>query len=440
MVEAVFKGERRRIKTALFLICCCGAGAAPHWLESFQSLWPAITLALLLGGYGLRTVLGERNNQVLISELDVFLDQGEYIWPNVDIVVAARDEEVVLSKLIHHLARLKYPQGKLSIWIIDDGSEDDSQALLRELSKKFPDLNIIQRSRIAGGGKSGALNEALKHVRGEWLLILDADAQLQEDTLERLIPFATESGFGAIQLRKSVINSQKNYLTRFQAMEMAMDALIQQGRLAIGGVAELRGNGQLLKRSILDKCGGFNENTVTDDLDLSFRLLITGSLVGIVWDPPVQEEAVESVGALLRQRQRWAEGGLQRFFDYWPLLSSSKIKLVKRRDVACFFLLQYALPVVSVVDLSTALITKTSPNYWPLSLVAFSISGFAFWRGCNRISEGPSLPSPQPMTLLMAILYLSHWFLVIPWVTLRMALFPKNLVWVKTSHSGERSE
>jgi 1,2-diacylglycerol 3-beta-glucosyltransferase len=221
-------------------------------------------------------------------------------------------------------------------------------------------------------------------------------------------------------------------------MEMAMDALIQQGRLLSAHVVELRGNGQLLRRSTLEDCGGFNENTVTDDLDLSFRLLTAGALIGILWDPPVQEEAVETLPALWKQRQRWAEGGLQRFFDYWPVLMFGKLTFAQRCDLACFFLLQYALPVVSFVDLFTTLFTRTIPAYWPLSIVAFSVSGLAYWRGCRRISEGPALPSPTPWNLLLGIAYLTHWFVVIPWVTVRMAVLPKRLVWAKTSHHGQQ--
>ena len=118
------------------------------------------------------------------------------------------------------------------------------------------------------------------------------------------------------------MNASVNWLTRAQAMEMALDAVIQQGRLAAGGIVELRGNGQLLRRDALLRSGGFNEATVTDDLDLSFRLLLEGEPIGLLWDPPVQEEAVLGLAALWRQRQRWAEGGLQRFFDYLPGLLS----------------------------------------------------------------------------------------------------------------------
>ena len=77
-------------------------------------------------------------------------------------------------------------------------------------------------------------------------------------------------------------------------------------------------------------------------------------------------------------------------------------------------------------------------TYWPLSIVAFSISGVAYWRGCRGRHEGPAIPRPGVWHLLVAIAYLSHWFVVIPWVTVRMALLPLRLVWAKTSHSGEQ--
>ena len=436
MSAVVFTGENRRGKTALFLFVCGWAGIAPHMLDKAQSFFPAISLAFLLGGYGLSTVLRDRKKIYESQKQNEIKSIDDNFLPSVDILVAARDEESVIRRLVERLSSLKYPPGKLSIWIIDDGSKDSTPILLDELTKQFSNLNVITRSRSAGGGKSGALNEALKSVNGEWIMILDADAQLKEDALTRLVLFAIGGGWSAVQLRKAVVNAKQNWLARCQAMEMAMDSIIQQGRFAGGGVVELRGNGQLLKRETLENCGGFNEDTVTDDLDLSFRLLISGALVAILWDPPVQEEAVETVKALWRQRQRWAEGGLQRFFDYWPALVSNKISLSKKNDLACFFLLQYALPVVSFVDLSAAILTSSMPTYFPLSLVAFSVSGFAFWRGCNTLSEGPLLPKPNPLRLLLAITYLIHWFIVIPWVTIKMALLPKKLIWAKTSHKG----
>ncbi len=439
MAAALANDDCRRGKTALFLIACGWAGAAPHWLQPGRSLLPAITLAIFLGGYGLRIVMKERKkNSESPDQPDLqLLDSKD--WPTVDIVVAARDEEAVITSLVERLNLISYPEKKLSICIVDDGSKDKTPIILDELINRFPRLNVIHRNFGAGGGKSGALNQALKKVDGKWLLVLDADAQLQDDLIQRVVSFAEEGEWSAVQLRKSVINADQNSLTQMQAMEMAMDAVIQQGRLKGGGVVELRGNGQLLLREALEKCGGFNEDTLTDDLDLSFRFLVNGSLVGMLWNPPIKEEAVETLPALWRQRQRWAEGGLQRFFDYWPILISNKLSLSQRQDLACFFLLQYALPVVTMFDLITSLLTQTMPAYFPLSIIALSVSGFAFWRGCNRYSEGPDLPAPTPVTLVIAIFYLAHWFMVIPWVTLRMAVLPKRLFWVKTNHRGQQA-
>ena len=432
MATTAGSGDHRRVKSAAFLFACGCAGAAPHWLDPARSLWPAISLALMLGGYGLRTVLrGELNRQGDAEQAAV--DQQSL--PSLDVVVAARDEEGVVQRLVERLTSLRYPADRLSTWVIDDGSQDRTPQLLDALAERHPSLHVIHREPDAGGGKSGALNTALAQLSGEWLLVLDADAQLQDDLLERLVPYALDGGWSAVQLRKAVVDADCNWLTRAQAMEMALDAVIQTGRLAGGGVAELRGNGQLIKRSELERSGGFNEDTVTDDLDLSFRLLSHGALVGLLWDPPVQEEAVPGLVALWKQRQRWAEGGLQRFFDYWPTLTSAQLSLRQRWDLASFFLLQYGLPVVSFADLSTSLISRSTPTYWPLSIVAFSVSGLAYWRGCRGLNEGPAVPRPGPWNMLVAIAYLSHWFVVIPWVTLRMALLPKRLVWAKTSHS-----
>jgi 1,2-diacylglycerol 3-beta-glucosyltransferase len=395
-------------------------------------------LAVLLGGYSIRTVLLQSLRAADDSAAAAQArSQAAGPLAAVDVVVAARDEQAVITRLVEHLAQLRYPEGLLQVWVVDDGSTDRTPELLAGLQQQHPQLRVVRRAADAGGGKSGALNLVLQQLQGRWMLVLDADAQLQSDTLERLIPFAEAGGWAAVQLRKAVANADVNLLTRAQAMEMALDAVIQQGRLGVGGIAELRGNGQLLRRDAVLACGGFNEATVTDDLDLSFRLLVGGQPIGVLWDPPVREEAVLGLSALLRQRQRWAEGGLQRFLDYGPALLSSRLSPRQRLDLICFFLLQYAMPMLAVADMVGALVTRTLPCIWPLSIVALGLSGLAIVSGCRRPSEGPALPAMNPLAMGLGIVYLVHWFVVIPWVTLRMAVLPKRLVWAKTLHLGE---
>ena len=420
------------MQASLFLIGCCAAGGFPHALPAGRSLWPSVALTLLLGAYAVRTVFLPLLGRAKSAEEAQLLTS----WPAVDLVVAARDEEAVIGRLVERLADLTYPTEQLRLWVIDDGSEDRTPQVLESYQLRYPQLQVLRRSRDAGGGKSGALNALLPQLQGRWLLVLDADAQLQPDGLQRLVSFAEQGGWSAVQLRKAVVNADQNWLTRAQAMEMALDAVIQQGRLRSGGVVELRGNGQLLQREVVLACDGFNEATVTDDLDLSFRLLVQGQPVGLLWNPPIQEEAVTSVAGLWRQRQRWAEGGLQRFFDYWPQLTGASTSAARKLDLSGFFLLQYALPVMAVADLFTSVLSRTAPLMWPLSFVAFGLSGGAILVGGLSHSEGPALPRMHPLNLALGIAYLGHWFVVIPYTSLRMALLPKRLVWAKTLHVG----
>ena len=106
MATTAGSGDHRRVKSAAFLFACGCAGAAPHWLDPARSLWPAISLALMLGGYGLRTVLrGELNRQGDAEPAAV--DQQSL--PSLDVVVAARDEEGVVQRLVERLTSLRYP-------------------------------------------------------------------------------------------------------------------------------------------------------------------------------------------------------------------------------------------------------------------------------------------------------------------------------------------
>ena len=426
--------KNRRLKSFLFFAVCLLISTIPHIFQFKHFLFFTITISFLVACYGLNVISKNIKRSVFSQSNEKIISDDKL--PALDILVAARDEENVIERLVERLFNLDYPINKLNIYIIDDGSSDKTPLILERLSKEFDKLKIITRSANAGGGKSGALNYALKFTHGEWLLILDADAQLKNDTLPRLFRFVYEGSWSAVQLRKSVINVRKNFLTTCQSMEMAMDAIFQYGRLSVAGVSELRGNGQLIKKAVLLKCGSFNEDTVTDDLDLSLRLLLSKAKIGILWDPPVMEEAVENISALFSQRQRWAEGGLQRFFDYGEQLFSKKIELIQKFDLTFFFILQYALPIISLIDLILSIALTESPSYWPISITAFTLSGIAVWYGSSCKSEGPVLQNLNFMMMLVSLVYLSHWFLVIPWVTIKMSIFPKKILWKKTLHTG----
>ncbi len=120
-------------------------------------------------------------------------------------------------------------------------------------------------------------------------------------------------------------------------LEYAFDTCLQMGRTLVGGAVELRGNGQLVKREALVDVGGWNNNSITDDLDLSMRLLIHRYDIKFCPDTAVYEEGVVNFRALFRQRRRWAEGSIRRYLDYLiPLQFPSHASLVERFDIFSF--------------------------------------------------------------------------------------------------------
>ncbi len=213
--------KNRRLKSFIFLISCILIGVYPHFFSKKPPVFLIYTTSLIVLIYGIWVL--SKNMKILSNKFSDIQELSKNI-PTLDILVAARDEQNVIARLVERLFKLDYPSDKLKIHIIDDGSMDDTPIILKKLSKKYEKLNIISRSKNAGGGKSGALNHALKFISGEWVFILDADAQLKNDTLLRVLDFAQKGSWSAVQLRKSVLNTNKNFLTTCQGIEMAMDA------------------------------------------------------------------------------------------------------------------------------------------------------------------------------------------------------------------------
>ena len=425
--------EGRQRKSAVFMATCLLLGILPHWLR--LGPWPAIMAAVLMGRHLFPTVELSTADVLAASQPTATTPERMVEPPSIDLLVAAKNEIAVIERLVTNLLALRYRENRLKVWIVDDASTDGTADVLDQFQGRDHRLEVIHRSQGAGGSKSGALNAALPHLQGEWVLVLDADAQLHPDALKQLLPLLHDQSRG-LQLRKAVSNANQNLLTRVQALEMAFDAWIQRGRVTNKGLGELRGNGELIPRAALLACGGFNEATITDDLDLSIRLQLHGVPIDLVWNPPVAEEAVVSFRSLWPQHRRWAEGGLQRFFDYWPALISSRLDAHLRRDVLVFFLLQYAVPMVSIGDVAAAVWFGSLPLSWPLTLTALLFAGSVL-RHCQWVqSDGPTVPAARGFTLLATLVYLLHWQVLIPLVTLWMALRPKRLAWQKTLHEG----
>jgi len=429
--ESCYEGRRRKAAVVLTIVW---SGTIVLHLVSWGS-WFALGLTTVFGIHALRVVFAR-----LRREPEPMLDEQLADCPYVSLLVSAKNEEAVIGSLIEGLCSLDYPDARYEIWVIDDNSTDRTPMLLEQLRREHNQLKVLRRSSGASGGKSGALNQVLPLTQGEILAVFDADAQVSPDLLRRVLPLFEREEVGAVQVRKAVANANTNFWTRGQVAEMALDTCVQQQRVAIGGIGELRGNGQFIRRTALERCGGWNEQTITDDLDLTFRLHLDRWDIEVLGCSAVEEEGVTSAIALWHQRNRWAEGGYQRYLDYWRPIVRNRMGTRKTFDLFIFMLSQYILPTAGVPDFMMAIARNRPPVLMPATSLWMTFSLFGMFLGLRRARKAEKLGvSTFFVTLLQTLrgtTYMLHWLVVMASTTARMSVRTKRLKWVKTVHRG----
>lgn len=270
--------------------------------------------------------------------------------PFINIFVPAKNESRVIESTVRKLFQIDYPN--FDVLVIDDASTDNTVEILTRLKEEFPRLNILSRPAGSLPGKSAALNDALPLCKGDVVCVFDADSSVKPDFFNVILHDLQPEHVGAVQAQKRIYEHQKGFLVDCQVSEYAFDTCLQMGRNLVGGVVELRGNGQLVKRSALIDVGGWNNHSITDDLDLSMRLLVHRWDIKFSPIACVFEEGVPNFRALFRQRRRWAEGSIRRYLDYLiPLQLPRSASLVERFDILAF-LAEFAWPALTFLALA----------------------------------------------------------------------------------------
>ena len=422
-----FKG--RRGKAALVLTIVWSGTITLHLVS-----WGSIFVL------GLTTMLGIHALGIIFAKPRHHSQEIEGDLPFVSVLVAAKNEEAVIGRLVKNLCNLEYGNGQYEVWIIDDNSTDNTPQLLAQLKQEYQQLNVFRRDSDAIGGKSGALNQVLPLTKGDIIAVFDADAQVTPDLLLQIVPLFQKEQVGAVQMRKAIANAKENFWTKGQMAEMLLDIWFQQQRTAIGGIGELRGNGQFVRRQALASCGGWNEETITDDLDLTIRLHLDKWDIECVFYPPVEEEGVTNATALWHQRNRWAEGGYQRYLDYWDLILKNLMGTRKTWDLLIFMVTMYILPTAAIPDILMAIARHRPPVLGPVTGLSLGMSVVGMFAGLKHVrSDQQFKPSTYLMVLFQTLrgsLYMLHWLVVMSSTTARMSFRPKRLKWVKTVHTG----
>jgi 1,2-diacylglycerol 3-beta-glucosyltransferase len=284
-------------------------------------------------------------------------DSQTELWrPWVDIFISAKNESRVIEQTVRNFFKLDYD--RFLLWVIDDCSTDSMPQVLERLQSEFTRLRVVNRPSKSYPGKSAALNEALPLAKGEVIAVFDADAYVAPNFFDLMLPVLQPDHIGAVQAQKKIYTHQHtNYLCSCQASEYALDTYFQMGRDLIGGAVELRGNGQMVKRAALIDVGGWNNKSITDDLDLSMRLLINNWDIRFCPYAHVWEEGVTTIKGWMRQRRRWAEGSIRRYLDYiFPLNSPTRLSLVERIDTLAFTV-YFVVPALLLIQTSSEIVT-----------------------------------------------------------------------------------
>lgn len=357
--------------------------------------------------------------------------------PFVTVMIPAHNEENVIAKTVENILAMDYE--KYEIIVIDDRSEDNTAEKLKELEQKYDKVSAMIRDKDAFPGKSAVLNDAMHIAKGEAVLVFDADARVNPDFLTKLVPHLEKDCVGAVQARKVIINREENFLTRCQDNEYALDTHFQTGRDTIKGAVELRGNGELIKREALIDIDGWNNYTITDDLDMSTRLQIKGWDIRFCNDVCVYEEAVVRFVPLLKQRRRWVEGSIRRYLEhFWGVLFSKDMSLRVSIDMIAY-ITQFILPfwMISEICFQACKYVKDSPNCVSSSLLVsvmvcafFSIGLLYSVRKYNKLSKWQSLKQSAETGIFLCCV----WFPIVVFIVFKIIFFKKSMDWGKTAH------
>lgn len=403
-----------------------------------NTIFGLIILLCFMTLYGVYTSLALTHKKRKLKKQPIVINEN--YKPFVSIMIPAHNEESVIAHTVENIRNLTYKN--IEIILIDDRSEDNTLEVIKSLANKFDNVKYLSRKKDAFPGKSAVLNDALVIAQGEAILVFDADATVEPDFLSKLVPNLEPEDVGAVQARKVIRNSDTNILTKCQNNEYTLDTYLQVGRDAIKGAVELRGNGELIKRKALEDIGGWNNYTITDDLDMSTRLHIKGWDVRYCLDAKVYEEGVCYIIPLFRQRRRWLEGTIRRYLEYFfQAISSKKMSLKAKLDMVVY-ITQFIMPLwflFEIIIRSFKVLTYRVgiPNeIMSSAIISFAVAfGFFFairysLRRYDNMKRWEAFVQASYTALYMLII----WFPMVLFICGKILFCKKDMNWGKTTH------
>jgi cellulose synthase/poly-beta-1,6-N-acetylglucosamine synthase-like glycosyltransferase len=250
--------------------------------------------------------------------------------PVVTVQLPIFNEQFVVERLLESVCALDWPRDRLEVQLLDDSTDETVGISARKVAelraRGFDVLHLHRTDRT--GYKAGALREATPKARGEYLAVFDADFVPEPDFLRRTVDHFTDPTVGFVQARWEYLNRGHNVLT--QGMGMLMDGhfVLEQVTRARGGyIFNFNGTGGLWRRSTIDAAGGWHDDTICEDTDLSYRAHLAGYRGVYLREVVCPSELPVQIAALKSQQHRWAKGLTECFVKLMPVLWRSRLSL-----------------------------------------------------------------------------------------------------------------
>ncbi len=234
--------------------------------------------------------------------------------PFITVQLPLFNEKYVVDRLIRNIVKLDYPIDKIEFQILDDSTDDtllESKKLAKEYNSIGYNIEVINRIERVGF-KAGALKNGLEKARGEYLVIFDADFMPNPDFIMKTLPYFSDPKIGVVQARWEHINQPENLLTEIQAMQLNVHFTIEQGgRCEADYLLQFNGTAGIWKKEAIVEAGGWHIDTLTEDLDLSYRAQLKGWKIKFLDRVTSPAELPMDIGGLKAQQFRWMKGGAE---------------------------------------------------------------------------------------------------------------------------------
>lgn len=251
--------------------------------------------------------------------------------PRVTVQLPVFNEFYVVRRLIEAVSKLDYPKELLQIQILDDSTDETRDIAADEAARlKARGFDIAHLHRVNREGfKAGAMAAGMEEATGEYIFILDADFVPEPDSLKRCIHHFTDSNVGMVQMRWGHLNRDYSLLTKVQAMFLDGHLLLEQtARSSSGRFFNFNGTAGIWRKSCIENAGGWHHDTLTEDLDLSYRAQMKGWKFVFLPDVIVPAELPVDMNGFKSQQHRWTKGSIQTCKKLLPAIWRAKLPLL----------------------------------------------------------------------------------------------------------------